>query len=91
MRVTNPTSGTVGDINTGGTLLVKVMNRKWHGASDTSWVIFQSVNILGEKVNLTPPLYLFLFFWWDWSLNSELHTCKTGALPLEPHLQSLLL
>jgi hypothetical protein len=25
-------------------------------------------------------------FWRDWSLNSELHTCKAAALPLEPHL-----
>jgi hypothetical protein len=34
----------------------------------------------------------FLFvFWWDWSLNSELHTYKAGALPLEPHLQFILL
>jgi hypothetical protein len=35
--------------------------------------------------------YLFIFFWWDWGLNSRLHTCKAGSLPLEPNLQSILL
>jgi hypothetical protein len=40
---------------------------------------------------------LFLFsFWWDWGLQSGFSACKagghkTGALPLEPHLQSVLL
>jgi hypothetical protein len=29
----------------------------------------------------------FFFFWWDWSLNSEFHACKTGTLPLEPLCQ----
>jgi hypothetical protein len=33
----------------------------------------------------------FCFFWWDWSLNLGLHTCKASALSLEPHLQSILL
>jgi hypothetical protein len=37
-------------------------------------------------------IYLFIyFFWWDWSLNSVLCTCKAGALLLEPHLKSILL
>jgi hypothetical protein len=27
----------------------------------------------------------------DWSLNSKLHTCKAGALPLHPHPQFILL
>jgi hypothetical protein len=36
-------------------------------------------------------MYQYSFFWWDWSLNSGLHTCKTGAVPLKPHLQSILL
>jgi hypothetical protein len=31
------------------------------------------------------------FFWWDWGLNSGHHVCKAGILPLEPHLQSILL
>jgi hypothetical protein len=31
-------------------------------------------------------IYLFIF-----GGNSGLHTCKTGALPLEPHFQSILL
>jgi hypothetical protein len=34
---------------------------------------------------------LFPFFWWDWGLNSGLCTCKAGAVPLEPHLHSILL
>jgi hypothetical protein len=29
-------------------------------------------------------------FWWDWGLNSELHTCKAGVLSLQSHLQSIL-
>jgi hypothetical protein len=34
----------------------------------------------------------FDFFFWDWGLNSELHTeYEAGTLPLEPHLQSRLL
>jgi hypothetical protein len=33
-----------------------------------------------------PALSLSLFFLLTWSLNSGLHTCKEGALPLEPHL-----
>jgi hypothetical protein len=28
-------------------------------------------------------------FWWDWGLNLGLCSCKAGALPLEPCLQSL--
>jgi hypothetical protein len=27
---------------------------------------------------------------WDWDLNAGFCTCKAGALPLEPHLQSIL-
>jgi hypothetical protein len=27
------------------------------------------------------------FFWWNLGLNSGLHTCKAGILPLKPHLQ----
>jgi hypothetical protein len=32
-----------------------------------------------------------IFFWQDWGLNWGLHTCKAGALPLQPCLQSILL
>jgi hypothetical protein len=35
--------------------------------------------------------HLFIFFWWDWGLNSRLHTCKACFLPLEPQLQFVLL
>jgi hypothetical protein len=28
---------------------------------------------------------------WDWHLNLGLRICKAGVLPLEPHLQSILL
>jgi hypothetical protein len=46
--------------------------------------------------NLEAYLNVFLkclLFWGgvDCGLNSGLHTCKAGALPLEPHLQSILL
>jgi hypothetical protein len=36
-------------------------------------------------------LTMKIFFLRDWNLNSQHHTCKAGALPLEPHLQSSLL
>jgi hypothetical protein len=35
--------------------------------------------------------FIHLCFWWDWSLNLKFHACKAGALPYEPHLQSVLL
>jgi hypothetical protein len=31
----------------------------------------------------------FFFFWWDWGLNSGLHACNVGILPIEPYLQSI--
>jgi hypothetical protein len=39
-------------------------------------------------------LFCFVLFFCcvgDWGLNSGLCTCKAGAVPLEPHLQSVLL
>jgi hypothetical protein len=33
----------------------------------------------------------FFFFEWEWNLNSRLCTCKAGAVPREPHFQSILL
>jgi hypothetical protein len=33
----------------------------------------------------------YIIFLWDWGLNSGFQTFKEGALPLEPHLQSILL
>jgi hypothetical protein len=30
-------------------------------------------------------------FWWNWSLNSGLCTCKAGTLTLKQHLQSILM
>jgi hypothetical protein len=35
----------------------------------------------------TGAAFFFSFFYF---LNSGLHACKAGALPLEPHLQSIL-
>jgi hypothetical protein len=32
---------------------------------------------------------IFFFFWWD-GFELGLHTCKAGALLLEPHLQPIL-
>jgi hypothetical protein len=43
---------------------------------------------MASKDKLFPSL---IFFEWDWSLNSRLSTCKAGTLPLEPHLQYILL
>jgi hypothetical protein len=34
---------------------------------------------------------IFFSFWWYWGLNAEFCACKTGTLPFEPHLQSILL
>jgi hypothetical protein len=34
-------------------------------------------------------MYSF-FFLWEWDLNSWLHTCKGGSLPVELFLQSSL-
>jgi hypothetical protein len=31
------------------------------------------------------------FFKWDWGLNLGLSACTAGVLPLESHLQSILL
>jgi hypothetical protein len=45
-----------------------------------------------SKLFITVILYHNLFIYlWDWSLNSGLHTCKAGALPLEPHIQFIVL
>jgi hypothetical protein len=50
-----------------------------------------------EILNLQFPGYLVIsfsfsfFFFGEMGLNLGLHACKTGALPLEPHLQSILL
>jgi hypothetical protein len=50
------------------------------------------------KVQGQPGLHIetlsqsdFFFFGRDWGLNSGLCTCKPGALPIDPHLQSILL
>jgi hypothetical protein len=34
---------------------------------------------------------LIFFFWWDWGLNSGPCTCKSGAILLEPYLETILL
>jgi hypothetical protein len=40
----------------------------------------------------SPHTFSFLsFFWWDWGLNSELYSCKAGALTLEPHFALVML
>jgi hypothetical protein len=33
------------------------------------------------------PSKLKALSWWDWDFNSGLHSCKAGALPLEPYFQ----
>jgi hypothetical protein len=51
------------------------------------------VHLPGESNPEGPGIFILnrLFSWWDWGLNSQLHTCKAGALLLKPHLQSILL
>jgi hypothetical protein len=61
------------------------------------WFDSQLVDDNGYKINMLLVVQwidFFLFkklFWKDWGLNSWLHSCKAGALQLEPHLQSILL
>jgi hypothetical protein len=41
---------------------------------------------------LSIPPYIFIslsFFLMNWSLNSVVHTCRAGTLPLVPHIQSI--
>jgi hypothetical protein len=47
-------------------------------------VDFRTKNIIIDKI----ISFFFFFFCWDWSLNSGLHSYKTGTLLLEPCLQS---
>lgn len=42
--------------------------------------------VLLDKTTLIP----FIYLWWEWDSNSQLHTCKDSALPFELHLQSLI-
>jgi hypothetical protein len=42
-----------------------------------------------SRVLIVNP-FLFVWFCWEWGLNSGLHACKVGTLLLEPHLQSIL-
>jgi hypothetical protein len=41
--------------------------------------------ILGFKLVHKSIRHDWIFFWWDWALNSGLHTCKAGGLLLEPY------
>jgi hypothetical protein len=43
------------------------------------------------KFRGTAPSGCIYLFRWDWGLNSELALCKAGPVPLETHLQSILL
>jgi hypothetical protein len=42
-----------------------------------------------QNFELNKPV--FFFFWWEWGLNSGIHACKAGALPLKSHIQFILL
>jgi hypothetical protein len=44
---------------------------------------------LGGQFILAPDT-VFCFVFFPWGMNSGLHTCKTGTLPLGPHLHSIL-
>jgi hypothetical protein len=52
------------------------------------WIPGVSLLKLPHRFELFPEgvTGLGLFFLWDCDLNSGLHTCKAGALVLEPHL-----
>jgi hypothetical protein len=43
------------------------------------------------KKHISSTCHVIVLFRWDWGLNSELCDCKAGALPLELHVQSVLL
>jgi hypothetical protein len=53
--------------------------------------IFLLRSFLSFHTQISVYLSFFFFFWWDWSLNSGICAWKAGALPLEPHFQSILL
>jgi hypothetical protein len=36
-------------------------------------------------------LGFFFSFWWDWDLNSGLHTCKAGRMDTSIHLAPVIL
>jgi hypothetical protein len=44
-----------------------------------------------KQCNIFQVLKRIFFFLWNWRLNSGFHNCKAVTLPLEPHLQSILL
>jgi hypothetical protein len=54
------------------------------------WSLNSGLHVYCLSHTSSPFSYVF-FFWWDWDLNSGLHTCKAGAPLLEPHLQSIFL
>jgi hypothetical protein len=58
------------------------------GLSDFEKFIFElRAHIFGVFIGFF-CLFVVVVVLWDWGSNSELHTCKTGTLSLEPHLQS---
>jgi hypothetical protein len=69
--------------------------------SSNTLKIAQNANIYNKckdlKFRVKPFFALFFVFfcsfvcWWDLGLNTGLHTCKTGTLLIEPHLQVFLL
>jgi hypothetical protein len=44
----------------------------------------------GRDVGVPSYLLIFFYSWQHWGLNSGLCPCKAGAVPVESHLQSML-
>jgi hypothetical protein len=64
----------------------------WQICTDWEKFLYQSpASVLHNYKTALFLLLLLLLSWWDWGLNSGLHTCKAGALLLQPHLQFILL
>jgi hypothetical protein len=54
-----------------------------------SFILFACSFILFTKVFIylfSFYIFMYLFiYWWDWELNTELHTCKARAVLLESY------
>jgi hypothetical protein len=71
---------------------VELIDVKLHGEEVIPFSVpFQSFWLHHRESLCLVSLYVYLFFWWGWGLNSGLCFCKAGVLPLEQCLQSILL
>jgi hypothetical protein len=86
--VTEPRTGT--DLECHFIIPGRAVNKTFWGLSSLSSII-QSFNAKVGKIVKRAWYSFFLFFWWDWDLNSGLHAWKTNSLLLEPYFHSILL